>query len=272
MTDMLSGFSRYDFRNADIAHDVYQIGAGPPVLVMHELPGFAQPAVNFARRLADAGFQVHLPHLFGEVGVRDARRYYKQLCVSREFANLAAGVSAPITDWLRALARHISERNGNRQVGAIGMCLTGAFVIPLVIDPWVSAPVAAQPAVPFSVLYLATGLGYGPWARELNVTNDQVNAAASRLRAEDRKLLALRFAEDRICPRGRFERLAEEFGAQLEAHEYGGASLWQQTVSPRHAVLTEQYDNESDSDHATRHAFRRVCEFLRENLARAPAS
>jgi hypothetical protein len=46
-----------------------------------------------------------------------------------------AGVSAPITIWLRALAHHIFVTEKSPKVGVIGMCLTGAFVKPLVIEP-----------------------------------------------------------------------------------------------------------------------------------------
>jgi dienelactone hydrolase len=91
------------------------------------LPGLGRSIVRFARRLELRGFQVHLPHLFGEIGKRQACKNYRALCTSLEFGKLAAGVSAPITRWLRALANDISEQNSGARVGAIGMCVTGAF-------------------------------------------------------------------------------------------------------------------------------------------------
>ena len=74
---------------------------------------------------------------------------------------MQVGVSAPIVDWLRALASDLSARHEHANVGAIGMCLTGAFVIPLVLERCVTAPVAAQPGVPFSGVFRAVGLGRG---------------------------------------------------------------------------------------------------------------
>jgi hypothetical protein len=263
--DALYGFRSYLFSFIDMSHDVYAIGDGPPIIVLHELPGLGRSVVNFALRLSGAGFQIHLPHLFGSLGKREGYKNYRALCVSREFANLAAGVTAPITNWLRALAKQISDNNSGRSVGAIGMCLTGSFVIPLILEPCVAAPVTSQPAVPLSMLYFVTGLGGTDWARQLNVADEDLFAAADRLRKEQRKLLAFRFEEDRLCPPARFERLKEVFGCQLERHEYGGCSLFRRLVSPRHSVLTEQHNSAPAVDPG-QHAFEQVCRFMKDNL------
>lgn len=261
----LEDFTSYRWSHGNISHDVYVIGDGPPVLVMHELPGLTAVVVDFARRLAGQGFRVYLPHLFGKSLQSASLSNSLRLCISREFARLAAGKSAPITDWLRALARDMSMRHGNGRVGAIGMCLTGAFVIPLVIDPWVAAPVAAQPAVPFSTIYVYTGLGHGRWASQLNVSDADLAAAGRRLKGDNMQMLALRFEEDRMCPRARLDRLREAFGDNLEIEELGGASKSQ---SPRHATLTLEYVKARDAapDHPVHQAFRRVVEFLRARL------
>jgi dienelactone hydrolase len=258
----LEAFTSYRWSHGDISHDVYVIGDGPPVLVMHELPGMTTAATDFARRLAGEGFRVYLPHLFGKPLQSASFGNSLRLCISREFGRLAAGKSAPITDWLRSLAQDMSARHGNGRVGAIGMCLTGAFVIPLVIDPWVAAPVAAQPAVPFSMIYVNTGLGHGRWASQLNVSDEHLAAAGRRLKADNMRLLALRFEEDRMCPRARFDRLREAFGDSLEIEELGG------TQRRRHATLTAEYDNARNAgpDHPVHQAFRRVVEFLRARL------
>jgi dienelactone hydrolase len=150
---IISDFESYDHTAHGYTHAIYVIGGGAPVIVMHELPGIGKAIVDFSRRLVDEGFQVHLPHLFGILGKKQAIRNYRQLCVSAEFGRLAAGVSAPITCWLRCLAERISRENHHCKVGAIGMCLTGGFAIPLAIDPWVAAAVVAQPAIPLSLLY-----------------------------------------------------------------------------------------------------------------------
>jgi dienelactone hydrolase len=265
----LEDFTSYKWSHGKMSHDVYVTGDGPPVLVMHELSGMNATAVDFARRLAREGFRVYLPHLFGKPLQAAAFSNSWKLCISREFGRLAAGKSAPITDWLRSLAQDMSTRHGNGRVGAIGMCLTGAFVIPLVIDPWVAAPVAAQPGVPFSTTYVYTGLGHGRWASQLNVSDEHLAAAGRRLKGDNMQLLALRFEEDRICPRARIDRLRQAFGANLEIEELGGASVLQRIFFPRHSTLTAEYTKAGDdapSDHPAHQAFRRVAEFLRAKL------
>ncbi len=270
--DPLDGFTHFDHEHEGITHRVYQIGdpSRPPVLVMHELPGFAEPAVDFARRLSAAGFHVSLPHLFGDLMKRAPLRYHRQLCVSREFANLAAGVSAPITVWLRSLTKRLSTDHGGARVGAIGMCLTGAFVIPLVLDPWVTAPVASQPAVPFSWAYALTGLGRGAWASQLNVADGELTDAAARLQRDGLTLLALRFRDDRISVPEKIERLRSSCGDRLESHEYA-SPWWRRFASPPHAVLTEEHMRAKDADasHPTRQAFARLVTFLNQHLAEA---
>jgi dienelactone hydrolase len=265
--DVLRGFRKFQFTREDISHEVHVTGTGPPVLIMHELPGLTPSALGLGRRLAKAGFTTYLPLLFGEAGMSEVTGSYRQLCVSREFARLEAGVSAPIVDWLRGLAGELSTRHGGSNVGAIGMCLTGAFVIPLILEPCVTAPVAAQPGVPFSVSFRAIGIGRGEWMTQINVSDADLDAAAARARAENLSLLATRFESDRICPAERLDRLQQAFGERLLRRELPGGSTWRQLAAPRHATLTEEYDRAPDRpDEPTRVLFAEVVSFLRERL------
>lgn len=266
-TEAIPGFQEFPFSHADITRTVYWTGNGAPVLVMHELPGLSPSVAGFGKRLADAGFCVYLPLLFGKPLQHELRGSYRQLCVSREFAKLQAGVSAPITDWLRALATNLSARHGGSKVGAIGMCLTGAFAIPLILEPCVTAPVAAQPGAPFSVPFRALGIGRGQWMSQLNISDDDLQHAADRARAEGLTLLTFRFSTDRVCPAERVQRLQKTFGAQLESHELQSNSVWRTLVSPPHATLTEEYDRAPNrGDDPTRMIFERVVAFLRGRI------
>jgi dienelactone hydrolase len=251
------------FTAAALTHRVFWIGEGPPVLVMHELPGLTPAALRFGRRLSRRGFSVYLPLLFGEPRQDDWRGSYRALCVSREFANLQAGVSAPIVNWLRALAADLSDRHGQAKVGAIGMCLTGAFVIPLILETCVTAPVAAQPGSPFSKLFRATGLGRGPWMTQLNVSDDDINKAVDRARSDQLSLLVGRFEKDRICPAERLDRLQLQFGDRLVRRELPGGSV----LNPPHATLTTGYEAAPDNaEDPTHRWFEEVVRFLRERL------
>jgi hypothetical protein len=80
----------------------------PGVVLMHEIPGITPQVVALGTRLADAGFSVAMPSLFGEDGTpysfSVATEVILKMCVSREFAVFAANGSSPIVDWLRALS------------------------------------------------------------------------------------------------------------------------------------------------------------------------
>ncbi len=259
----LTGFAEFAFAHEGIRHRVFFLGDGPPVLVTHELPGLSPAALRFGRRLAAAGFRVYLPLLFGEPAQDDWRGSLRHLCISREFANLAAGVSAPIVDWLRALATDVSARHGGAPVGAIGMCLTGAFVIPLILEPCVVAPVAAQPGSPFSQSFRAVGIGRGPWMRQLNISDHDLDAAAGRASADGVSLMAVRFEKDRICPAERLDRLEGAFGSRMLRRELPGGSIFR----PPHATLTSEYERAPDRPtEPTRVLFAEVVEFLSARL------
>ena len=186
----------------------------------------------------------------------------RQLCISREFAKLAAGVSAPIVDWLRGLAIELSTRHGI-VVGAIGMCLTGAFVIPLILERCVVAPVAAQPGAPFSGWFKAIGIGRGPWMSQMNISDADLHAAAVRASTDGISLLALRFQKDRVCPAERLDRLQTVFLSQLVRRELKGGSF----LRPPHSTLTGEYERAPDQpNEETRLLFVEVVEFLSSRL------
>jgi dienelactone hydrolase len=262
------GFNRQPLECGDLKHDLYSKGAGPSVVVLHELPGLAQPAVDFSERLIDAGFRVHLPHLFGPLLCYAPSTNLVRLCISAEFARLRAGVEAPITRWMYSMISTISEQEGGGAVGVIGMCVTGAFIIPLVLHPSVKAAVASQPAIPLHFPYIMFGCGRGPWMRQFNVPDGQVERAGERVREESIKILALRYRDDRICPRERIDRLRDTFAANLEAHEYPCASWVRRVFKPPHAVLTDEYDRTQDPSDPTRDALQRVVDFLSQHLHR----
>jgi dienelactone hydrolase len=148
----LDGFAPFAFEEGGATRDVYVRGDGPGVVVMHEIPGITPPVARFARRVADAGFRVYLPHLFGTPGrplsVPYALGEIGRVCVSREYAVLARNEASPITNWLRAPCRRAHAECGGAGVGALGMCLTGNFALALMVDASVMAPVLSQPRCP----------------------------------------------------------------------------------------------------------------------------
>jgi dienelactone hydrolase len=266
----LPGFASFTFEFSGKSHSVFHAGASatPPLLLLPEIAGVSPGLLLFANRLLDAGYQIYVPWLFGPLGDRAPVRNALRLCISREFANLRAGVSAPVTRWLRALAADISERNGGTRVGAIGMCLTGAFAIPLVIDPKVVAAVAAQPAVPLSPLFTLFGAGAATRLGRLNISADDIAQARARLNAGEAHLLAVRCRADRISPQEKLETLRDAFPEGLEVREYGEVGDRNRLGDRPHATFTKEYRIEPDAadDHYSRQAFSDLVAFFNRHL------
>ena len=69
------------------ARDVYRRGKGPGVVVMHEAPGITPEVAAFGRTLADAGFTVFMPTLFGTPG-----REFGSVYTLESFASICGSV------------------------------------------------------------------------------------------------------------------------------------------------------------------------------------
>jgi dienelactone hydrolase len=256
----LDGFDNFPFCEGEATRDVYRRGKGPGVVVIHEIPGITPEVARFAQRVVDEGFTVYLPHLFGTPGKPLSVGYMAgqiaRACISREFRVLAKGESSPITHWLRALCRRAHAECGGPGVGAIGMCLTGNFALSLMVDPWVMAPVLAQPSLPF---------GVSKAHREALHLSSSDLATAKRRAAEGCGVLGLRFTHDPMCPSERFETLRREFGEGFEAIEIDSSSGNPNQI-PRaaHSVVTN--DLVDEAGHPTRAALDRVLALFRERL------
>lgn len=251
------GFTEFIFEEGGIRHRVFKKGNGPGVLVLHELPGMTEQCIELGRAVAAEGFTSYLPLLFGKPGDRAAGRFTVQLCISREFRLFAKRRSSPIGEWLRSLCRQAHSDCGGIGVGAIGMCLTGNFAISLMVDKALMAPVASQPSLP---------LGLGQECRQaLGMSESELERTKERA-ASGVPLLGLRFSDDSICPRERFDRLADELGPSFELIEIDSSPGNPHDISrSAHSVLTLDFvDQEGHPTHAAR---QRVFEFLRERLA-----
>ena len=249
------------FTHDGVTREVFVGGAGPAVVVMHEIPGVYPGMVTFARRLVRAGMSVYLPSLLGEPGRPPGLRYLAgsmaRACVAREFATWATGKTSPIVRWLRGLAREAHAERGGPGVGAIGMCLTGGFALGMMIDPTVVAPVLSQPSLPLPVS--------AAHRRSLGV--DPVTLACAAARARDGvDVMGLRFSHDRLVPDERWARLREVLGDRFLSIEIdSGPGNPDKIGGLAHSVLT--FDLIDRPGHPTRAALDRVIAFLRDKLA-----
>ncbi len=207
--DALTDFERRETTLLETMKVVWVAGRGPAVIVMAEMPGISPHVARFARWVRDAGFTVYMPSLFGRDGAHpDAEEglaVLQRACVSAEFRAFAKGSSAPVTRWLRALAKRVHEECGGPGVGAIGMCFTGNFALTMMLEAAMLAPVLCQPSLPFDT----------PAA--LQIAPEELAEVRGRLEREDLTVLGYRFEGDRYCRAERFAAYAEALGDRFVA-------------------------------------------------------
>lgn len=263
----LPGFDSFEFVADGYRHKVYQKGDGskPGVMVIQELPGILPETIAFAERLHRDGYTVYMPHLFGAVNRKggESLKNLARICVSFEFRALATRFKSPVADWLRALARRMNEDCGG-PVAVIGMCFTGSFTLALMMDDTIAAPVICQPGH-------VDGMLTRDQRASLGVTQAEIEASVARSEKENIPVMGFRFTHDVMCPKARFDYLAELFGERFRRFEID-SSLFNRHGIPvtAHAVFTVDYVD--DPDHPTRKAYDTLIEFLEERLKPRPVS
>jgi len=236
--DPLTDFTRCEIELLDNTKPVYVAGAGPAVIVMHEMPGISPHVARFARWVRDAGFTVYMPSLFGRDGAvpqaDEGGRIFQRVCVSREFRVMSGGGTSPVVAWLRALASLAHDECGGSGVGAVGMCFTGNFAISMMIEPAMRAAVACQPSLPLD----------NPSAIEMS--DEDAYAIAQRLQRDDLTVKAYRFDGDKFCMAARFEAYAKQFGSNFDSTVLPDSAanpetspFFAQHIKSPHSVMTQ---------------------------------
>lgn len=247
-----------------ISHELLEWGAGPSVVLLHELPGMTEPALGLANHLVASGFRVHVPVLYGRPGhggmiAGTARAMW---CLRRELNLFQSRADSPVVRWLQALVRDVAT-DAHPLVGVVGMCMTGGLAIASLAEPRTGAAVASQPSLPMRLAWPPTS-GQAALGLPEDVMDDAVASAAS--------LLALRHAQDWICRAERFAALQRTFAGDQPgdqaplgpgAVQYSWAGLRLITVDgPGHSVLTEDDPYEP--------AIAATITFLQDNLGVTP--
>lgn len=245
------------FRHEGISHTVFKSGDGPGVLLMHELPGMTPEFWRLANWLTER-FTVWAPDLFGNRKTPTQPRPNAltfRACISREIHLFAKDDPGPITQWLRALSKALHEETPGQGVGVIGMCMTGNFSLTLALDPWVTAPVASQPALPVSLPFRNQDGG-------LQMTKTEKTA----LSKTDVDVMGLRFAGDELCKAARFDAIRDVIGAE----RFNESVLGDEHANPDgplkfpHSVLTANLIDEDDS--LTKAKLGEVITFLEQRI------
>jgi dienelactone hydrolase len=229
--DLLESWTGGEHTSEDgTTRPTYRKGSGPGVIVIHELPGMTPDVIAFGEEVVAAGFTVVMPQLFGTPGQSPSFQSLTsamiQVCTSAEFTKLATGKTAPITDWLRSLARELHAELGGPGVGALGMCFTGGYALGMMVDESVAAPVLAQPAAPFAVGKVrGADLGLSPGDEQAVVARAQAGC----------QVLGLRYTDDKATGT-RFQTLKNLLGDNFVGVEFAGKG---------HSTLTEHRQQEA---------------------------
>lgn len=242
--DPLEDFLQRRFAHGTIDKLIHMAGTGPAVVVLSEMPGISPHVARFARWVRDTGFTVYMPSLFGTDGAlssaEDGVAVFKRACVSAEFRALESGVAAPITTWLRALAKQAHAECGGHGVGAIGMCFTGNFALSMMLEAPTLAPVVCQPSLPLE----------DPAA--VGLPADELEAIRARLDREDLLVHGYRFAGDRWCTAQRFAAYAQALGPRFVAHVLADSAanpdpppFFKHVVASPHSVVTAHLIDEA---------------------------
>jgi dienelactone hydrolase len=225
-----------------VSHPTYRQGAGPGVIVIHEIPGITPEVAAFGQEVVDAGYTVVMPSLFGTDGAKmtplSTLNAVRQVCVSREFTKLRTGMTTPVAGWLRSLARDLHDELGGPGVGALGMCFTGGFALAMMVDAPVTAPVLCQPSTPF--------VPGKKRAADVNLSPGDLDIVKGKC-AAGQQVLGLQFRKDPL-PGTRFDTLTRELGDAFIRVEFEGKG---------HSTLTE---------HRQQEGVDRVLAFLGEKL------
>ena len=242
---VLAGWTAGEFTHEGMTRATYRRGAGPGVVVVHEIPGITPLVARFANEVVDAGFTVVMPSLVGTPGRQPSFGYglasLAKVCVAREFTHWATGRTSPVIGWLRALAADLHATAGGPGVGAVGMCFSGGFALGMMVDDVLVAPVLSQPSLPFAVGRARSA--------DLNLSPEDRDAVAARA-AAGCEVLGLRYTGDGLVGT-RFDSLRELLGDRFLAVELPSRS------KRDHSVLTEHRDDAS---------VERVLGFLRAKL------
>lgn len=181
--------------------------AGPTVILIHEAPGISAGTFTIASFLHAAGYSVALPELmregpFGPAPVRTVTGMLR-FCVARELGAFASNRTGAIVEWLRDLAAAESAADGGRNVAVIGMCFSGGFALGALLEDAVTAAVASQPSLPFTVWFdRDVDLGLSP---------GDFDAIQGRVAAGGAGLRVMRYAKDWKSPVRRYQRIVDDF-------------------------------------------------------------
>lgn len=239
----LEGFTAFSFQACGIERSVFVSGvAGPPLIVLHELPSISAELVALARFFIARGYRIYLPALRDGFDTPEApgdrHAAFWDICIAREFvASLAGDTTRPIVGWIRGLTRRAHHECASARVGLLGMCFSGGFALAAAVEPAVSGAVCCGPALPI------------PPSDAVDISAADQALLAARLAHGDLRMRAYRFQGDASSPCARTQRMGRLLGPHFVARclPDAAAQASARTQARTHNVLTHHFSEEPGS-------------------------
>ena len=168
----------------------------PGIIFLHDLTGLQKVNHKTAEIIAEGGFNVLVPDLYSEIGMR-------KYCVSMLFNEMARNNHPNDNEPLNEIFEIIDHFKAYKEVdetqlGIVGQCLTGGFVLHAAMRPEMKAPVVFH----HSLGQKGSGMPKGCAALVQN------------------KIQGHFVHIDPFCPPGKVKQLKSELQDQLEPYTY----------------------------------------------------
>ena len=168
----------------------------PGILFLHDLTGLNKTNHKAAKILMEEGYHVLVPDLYSSLGMQ---KYCVRMFFDELARNNAALGNEPLNEFFEILDHfktfpEVEEDN----LGMVGQCMTGGFVLHAAIRPEMKAPVVFH----HSFGRKGSGIPKGCSALVQN------------------KIQGHYVYADPFCPPSRIKQLTEELGSNLEKHMY----------------------------------------------------
>jgi pimeloyl-ACP methyl ester carboxylesterase len=231
--------------------DVFIVGkAGPPVILLHELPGITRNTFLLADAIAAKGYTVYLPVLSGTPGKhRRGALYTLRIAFSPFLQGLRHHHTTPAAEYVVRLAAEIHKDPLGDRMGVIGMCMTGSIPLATLRHKFVKAVVLAQPSLPLLS------------RRDLGLSQRDIDHAKKRKDT----IFALRFSHDAISHWERQEAFEKALGIEFLTLN---SSPWNpgKYSDHAHATLTFEHFDHHHEHGQTQAAFDQVIAHLNRKL------
>jgi len=182
-------------------------------MILQEMPALSPDVLRLGLRLADAGYSVYIPLLWGGKDENASSdfvflRHAVELTFSPRWQVQESNVNRPVLDDLASLCHeYILPQHPKQHLGVIGNCLTGIFPFALATRvPEITAPIASQPAIPLSSSDKGT----------TGLSESETKALTRRIQSDSTfQMLGFRFEKDLVSPCERFKTLDEKFSGRF---------------------------------------------------------